>query len=73
MTYTEVMNQINTMVANGTFNYITYLNLLERNWLTFSLFVFCESGFVSAVIITIWKLAEYCKYVVKSIKQEIEN
>lgn len=73
MTYTEVMNQINTMVANGTFNYITYLNLLEQNWLTFSLFVFCESGFVGAVILIIWKLAEYCKYVAKSIRQEIEN
>lgn len=73
MTYTEVMNQINMMIASGNFNYITYLQLLEQNWLTFSLFVFCESGFVGALILMIWKLAEYGKYVVNSIKEEVEN
>ncbi len=73
MTYIEVLNQVNDMIASGNFNYIKYLNLIDQNNLTAFLFMVCESIFLWTVIIMTWGIIKYAKAVVLSIKEEIEE
>jgi len=73
MSYMEVMNAIKEMVANGQFNYITYLNLVEQNYFTLAQYLFCEAAVLSGVIYGTVALIKYVKMVIKSMKEEIEG
>lgn len=73
MTYVQVLEAINEMVANGTFNYIDYLNLIEQNWFSFVQYVFSYSIVWSFIILGIWGFIKYVRTIGKAIKEEVEN
>jgi len=73
MTYFEVINAVEEMVANGTFNYVDYLNLVEMNIWTYVMFLFSYSAVLSAVILSATYFIKKMIGIIKDVKLEIEE
>lgn len=73
MTYFEVINAVEEMVVNGTFNYVDYLNLVEMNIWTYLMFVFSYSAVCSAVMLSAAYFIKKMIGIVKDVKTEIEE
>lgn len=50
MTYNEVMIAIKEMVANGTFNYVSYLKIVFSNWYTAGAYLWAAMAFLSIIV-----------------------
>ena len=73
MTYNEVLVALNEMIASGNFTYLKYLELISQNWFSFAQWCFSYAVIWSGIIFGSFGLVAYIKYVVKSIRQEIEE
>ena len=73
MTYFEVMNAIKEMVANGTFNYVDYIRLVDMNIWTSIMFWFSYSVVCTAVILPATYFVKWIIRVVKDVRYEIEE
>lgn len=73
MTYFEVINAVEEMVANGTFNYVDYLNLVEMNIWTSLMFWFSYSVVCTAVILPAAYFVKKIIGIIKDVKTEIEE
>ena len=73
MTYFEVINTLKEMVANGNFNYVNYINLVDMNiWISL-MFWFSYSVVCTAVILPAAYFVKKIVRIVKDIKYEIED
>ena len=73
MTYAQVLNELEIMIANGNFTYLNYINLVSQNWFSFAQWVFSYAIFWTIMIFGSVGVFTYTMMVVNSIKEEIEG
>ena len=73
MTYAQVLNELEMMIANGNFTYLNYINLVSQNWFSFAQWVFSYALIWTVMIFGSVGVFKYTKMVVNSIKEEIEG
>lgn len=73
MTYAQVLNELEMMVANGNFTYLNYINLVSQNWFSFAQWVFSYTLVWTLMIFSSIGVFKFTKMVVNSIKEEIEG
>ena len=73
MTYTQVLLEVQELVASGNFTYLEYMNLISQNWFSFAQWCFSYAVIWNVIIFGFIGFAKYIKTVRKAIKEEVEG